>query len=263
MTRLKLIDLSKLHTKELGSLAATVYDKVQTLLTAKLIPQKIVDNLHEAIVTFNKSIGSKANTEETKQLHECDDAEDITIQELKGAAQGAYSRRQGDIHSAGALILTLIRRHGYEFQNFRIPVEIDTVDQLVSEINASPELTAAVVTIGAKEMVERLAKENAATKACWLKVQDHRSNNDPTSQEAVRLLRSVLSQTFRYLDTMTEVEPEVAKVVKDVNTIIDPFVTTIRSRATILANKKKEDANHPKDEKTPDTKPKDNGEVKK
>lgn len=240
MIRLKTLNLGKLLVKELGSLAGLVRIKLSVLVTGKHIPEKMVTNLEVALQQFDEAVGSDANPEQTKQLHAFDDLTDSSLEELKGIANGAAVRRDENIRSAGLEVLHAIRRRGYEMQNFPIRVEMDTVEQLVADIKASPTLTASVATIGATEVITRMDKENGDTKAYWLSIREGKASSSVSSFEATRQLRAAVSQVFQYLNTMSDIEPEVANTIEQLNAVLEPYITALKARETIRETKKEE-----------------------
>ena len=240
MIRIKTIYLRKLLVKELGSLAVSVIERLEVLVTGKHIPQKMVDTVKESKVEFDAAIGSKANPEDTKELHAKDDICDDSVQELKGVATSASLRRDEKVRGAGERVLTAIRRRGFNMQNFRIPVEVEAITLLLGDIKASPELTADIATIGATEVVTRLEPEAADVKRCWDKIQANTVTGTLTSAEGTRRLSSSLSQVFQYLDSVSDYEPEVAAAIEQINAVIEPYAITLKSRATIRENEKKE-----------------------
>ena len=240
MLRIKQINLGKLLVKEVGSLAAFVIGKLEVLLVGKHVPPKMVDSIKETNKDFDKAVGSNANPEQTKLLHAKDNVCDDSLQELKGLAISATLRRDEKVRGAGERVLIAIRRRGFNMQNFRIPVEVEAITLLVGDIKSSPELTADIATIGATEVVARLEPEAADVMRCWDKIQASSVTGNLTSVEATRRLRASLSQVFQYLDSVSDYEPEVAAAIEQINAVIEPYAITLKSRATIRENEKKE-----------------------
>jgi hypothetical protein len=240
MIRLKTLYLGKLLVKELGSLAGLVRIKLGVLVTGKHIPEKMVTNLDVALQQFDVAVGSDANPEQTKKLHAFDDLTDSSLEELKGIANGAAVRRDEKIRSAGLEVLQAIRKRGYEMQNFPIRVQMDTVEQLVADIKASPTLTASVATIGATEVITRIEKENGDTKAYWLSIREGKASSSVSSFEGTRQLRAAVSQVFQYLNTMSDIEPEVANTIEQINAILEPYISALKTRETNREKKKEE-----------------------
>ncbi len=240
MLRIKQINLGKLLVKEVGSLAAFVIGKLEVLLVGKHVPQKMVDSIKETNKDFDKAVGSNANPEQTKLLHAKDNVCDDSLQELKGLAISATLRRDEKVRGAGERVLIAIRRRGFNMQNFRIPVEVEAITLLVGDIKSSPELTADIATIGATEVVARLEPEAADVMRCWDKIQARSVTGNLTGVEGTRRLSSSLSQVFQYLDSVSDYEPEVAAAIEQINAVIEPYAITLKSRATIRENEKKE-----------------------
>lgn len=136
MVRIKSINLKKLLVKELGSLAVSVIERLEVLVTGKRVPQKMVDTVKVSKVEFDAAIGSKAKPEDTQELHDKDDICDSSVQELKGVATTATLRRDEKVSGAGERVLTAIRRRGFNMQNFRIPVEVEAITLLVGDIRS-------------------------------------------------------------------------------------------------------------------------------
>lgn len=241
MVRIKDVNLKRLQVKEVGSMAAFVIAKLGVLLLGKYVPQKMVDTITKSKLEFDAAIGSDTNPEQTNELHAKDQTCDDSFQELKGLCFSATLRRQDNIRAAGERVTTAIRHRGYNMQEFRIPVQIDTMTQLINDIKASPELTADVATIGGTEVVVRLTTEVADLKSFWEKTQAGKVTGNLTSAEGTRRMCSSLSQVFQYLDSMSDFEPAVASAIEQINAVIEPYATTIKSRATIRENKKKVD----------------------
>ena len=240
MIRIKSINLRKLLVKELGSLAVSVIERLEVLVTGKHIPQKMVDTVKNSKEEFDAAIGSKENPQDTKLLHAKDDICDESVQELKGLAISATLQRDEKVRGAGERVLIAIRRRGFNMQNFRIPVEVEAITLLVGDIKSSPELTADIATIGATEVVARLEPEAADVMRCWDKIQASSVTGNLTSVEGTRRLSSSLSQVFQYLDSVSDYEPEVAAAIEQINAVIEPYAITLKSRATIRENEKKE-----------------------
>ena len=240
MLRIKQINLGKLLVKEVGSLAAFVIGKLEVLLVGKHVPPKMVDSIKETNKDFDKAVGSNANPEQTKLLHAKDNVCDDSLQELKGLAISATLRRDEKVRGAGERVLTAIRHRGYNMQEFRIPVQVDAMRQLLNDFKESPELTADIATIGATDVVVRMEPEVNDLGSFWQSIQEGKSADSLTSIEATRRLRASLSQVFQYLDSVSDYEPEVAAAIEQINGAIEPFAVTIKSRATIRENEKKE-----------------------
>ncbi|TCN70131.1 DUF6261 family protein [Acetobacteroides hydrogenigenes] len=238
--RILSLDLSKLQVKEVGSLAAFVIKRLMVLLTGKHVPQKMVDNILDANKDFDRAVGSNVNPEQTKVLHLKDDVCDSSLQELKGLAIAATVRRDENVRSAGERVLTAIRHRGYNMQEFRIPVQVDTMRQLLADIKESPSLTADIATIGATDVVVRMEPEVNDLGNFVESIQDVNGADNLSSVEATRRLRSSMSQVFQYLNSVSDYEPEVAAAIEQINGAIEPFAVTIKSRATIRENEKKE-----------------------
>lgn len=240
MLRIKQINLGKLLVKEVGSLAAFVIGKLEVLLVGKHVPQQMVDSIKETNKDFDRAVGSNANPEQTKLLHVKDDVCDGSAQELKGLAISATLRRDEKVRGAGERVLTAIRHRGYNMQEFRIPVQVDAMRQLLTDIKESPSLTADIATIGATEVTVRMVAEVDDLGSFWQSIQEGNSADSLTSIEATRRLRASLSQVFQYLDSVSDYEPEVAAAIEQINGAIEPFAVTLKSRATIRENEKKE-----------------------
>ena len=246
MVRILQVNLSKLKVKEVGSLAAFVVAKMKVLLASKQVPEKMVDSIIKANADFDEAVGSGANPEQTKELHEKDDLCDASFQELKGQAIAASLRRDESIRSAGERVLTAIRHRGYNMQEFRIPVQVDAMSQLLVDFEESTTLKVDVATIGATEVVVRLKTEVADLGGTWQLIQEGKSANSLSSVEATRKLRTLMVQVFKYLDSVSDYEPEVAAAIEQINGAIAPFAATLKSRATIRENKKNDDKKNSK-----------------
>jgi hypothetical protein len=240
MIRVLSFDLSKLQVKEVGSLSNFVIYKLDELLAGTYVPPKMVDSIKASKKDFDGAVGSNANPEETKMLHAKDDLCDDSLQELKGLAVSATRRRDERMRDAGGSIIVAIRHRGYNMHEFRIPVQVDVMEQLIADIKTSPALTADMVTIGAAEVVERMETEVADLKAFWGKIQDGKAGDNLSSVEATRRMRAMLNRVFQYLNSISEYEPDVADAIVHINSVIEPFIIAIKSRATIRENNKKE-----------------------
>lgn len=241
--RILSFDLSKLLVKEVGSLAIFVISKLEVLLVGKHVPQKMVDNIKETNRDFDRAVGSSANSDQNKVLHAKDDLCVSSVQELKGLATIATLRRDEKVRDSGERVLTAIRHRGYNMQEFRIPVQVKAMMQLLNDIKESPSLTADIATIGATDVVVRMEPEVTDLMNFWQSIQDGKAADSLSSVEATRRLRASLSQVFQYLDSVSDYEPEVAAAIEQINGAIEPFAITIKSRATIRENKKKEAEN--------------------
>ncbi|WP_047447453.1 DUF6261 family protein [Alistipes sp. ZOR0009] len=241
MTRILQVNLSRLQVKELGSLAAFLIAKLTVLVTGKHVPQKMVDTITEIKADFDGAVGSSANPEQTKELHAKDALCDASFQELKGLATAASLRRDESISSAGERVLTAIRHRGFNMQKFRIPVQVDAMNQLLGDLAEPATLKIDVATIDATEVVARLKTEVTDLGDTWQHIQEGKSADSLTSIEATRRLRASVVQVFKYLDSVSDYEPEVAAAIEQINGAIAPFATTLKSRATIRENKKDDD----------------------
>lgn len=238
MTRITSFNLKKLHRRELGSLTLFVTDRVEVLLPGNHIPAPMVELLKEAKVLFDASIGPDTNPLETRQQHALYALCVASSRELRGLVESAMLRRQEDLQMAGSMVLRAIKRRAKNPSRLGIPVGVEAMRQLINDVKESPELAAAVATIGATEVVERMEQECAECGAYWTKIRDARVGVT-SSLVATRRLCSALSRVFRYLNSMADYDAEVAKAIGEVNGAIEPFATTIKSRATLKANRGK------------------------
>jgi hypothetical protein len=230
-------NLKKLHRKELGSLVLFVTDRVEVLLPGNHIPSAMVEQLREAKAVFDASTGPDTNPQETKEQHALYALCVASSRELRGLVQSALLRRQEDLQRAGSMVLRAIKRRGKNPSRLGIHVGVDAMRQLTNDVRESPELAAAVAAIGATEVVERMEQECTACDAYWTKIREGRAGVT-SSRMATYRLRLALSGVFRYLDSMADYDAEVAKAIREVNAVVEPFVVTIKSRATIRAKKK-------------------------
>jgi hypothetical protein len=226
-----------LHRKEVGSLALFVTDRVEVLLPGNHIPLAMVEQLKAAKVVFDASTGPNTNPLETRQQHALYALCVASSRELRGLVESAMLRRQEDLQRAGRMVLRAIKRRAKNPSRLGIPVGVEAMRQLTNDVSQSPELAAAVAAIGATEVVERMEQECAECGAYWTKIRDGRAGGI-SSMVATRRLCSGLSRVFRYLNSMADYDAEVAKAIVEINAVVEPFVVTIKSRATIKAKKK-------------------------
>ncbi|WP_320054668.1 DUF6261 family protein [uncultured Acetobacteroides sp.] len=245
MVRITSFNLKKLHRRELRSLAMFVTDRVEVLLPGSHIPRAMVEQLQAAGVVFDASTGPDTNPLETKEQHALYALCVASSRELRGLVESALLRRQEDLQRAGRMVLRAIKRRAKNPRRLAIPVGVEAMRQLANDVRESPELAAAVAAIGATEVVERMEQEASACGAYWTKIRDGRAGGI-SSMEATRRLRSALSRVFRYLNSMADYDAEVCKTIAEINAVAEPFVVTLKSRATIRAKKKKEAEEAPK-----------------
>jgi hypothetical protein len=238
MSHITSFNLKKLHRKELGSLTIFVTDRVEVLLPSNHIPSAMVELLKEAKAVFDASTGPDTNPLETKQQHALYALCVASSRELRGLVEAAVRRRQEDLRKAGRMVLTAIKRRGKNLSRLGIPVGVEAMRQLANDVRESPELAAAVAAIGATEVVARMEQECTECGAYWTKIREGRAGGT-SSLAATRRLRSALSKVFRYLDSMADYDAEVETAICEINAVIEPFVVTIKSRATMRKAKKK------------------------
>jgi len=239
MARTTSLNLKKLHRKEIGSLTMFVTEKVEVLLPGNHIPLALVELLAGAKEVFNASVGPDTNPLETKEQHALYALCVASSRELRGMVESALRRRSEVLREAGQTVLTAIKRRGKNPRRLGIPVGVEAMRLLVRDVGESPELAAAVAAIGATEVVERMGLECTECRAYWMKIRDGRAGGT-SSLAATQRLRSTLSKVFRYLDSMADYDAEVAAAIAEINAVVEPFVASIKSRATIRAKKKKE-----------------------
>lgn len=234
-------NLKKLHRKEIGSLTIFVTEKVEVLLPGNHIPLALVELLKGAKVVFDASVGPNTNPLETKEQHALYALCVASSRELRGMVESAIRRRSEELREAGYTVLTAIKRRGKNLKRLGIPVGVDAIRLLVHDVRESPELAAAVAAIGATEVVERMEQEYTECGAYWMKIREGRAGGT-SSLAATQRLRSTLSKVFRYLDSMADYDAEVATAIVEINAVVEPYVASIKSRATIRANRKKKEA---------------------
>ena len=243
MTQLVLLNLSKLQVKEVGSLALYIDEKIGPLAVKNEVFVPAITEFKDALGVFNQSVGSDANPEQTKMLHSLDSNTDESFKVLKGLASTASNRRQPNVKTAGLLVENVIRKHGYELQILPIHVEVDRVEQLVKEIRSTPSLTAAITLIGGDADLDQLEADNNATKAYWLGMNDAKSTDTSIySVTASRNLKASISKIFQLLNVMASFNADVEKVILALNPILEKYATTLKSRATELANAKEQES---------------------
>lgn len=237
MPHITTFNLKKLHRKEVGSLAEFVTKRVEVLLPGNHIPAALVELLKEAKVVFDASTGPDTNPLETKQQHALYALCVASSRELRGLVESAMLRRQEDLRKAGRMVLTAIKRRGKNMSRLSIPVGVNAMQLLLTDVRESPELAAAIAAIGATEVVVRMEQECSECFNFWMRIRDERAGRQ-TSFEATRRLRSALSKVFRYLNSMADYDGEVAVTIHDINAVIRPFAITIKSRDTLKKEKK-------------------------
>lgn len=251
MKKIISFSLSRLFVKELGTLARNVELVVKGLLSGKLIPQKLVDDLTAGIATYDRAVGKLTPSELAELAKTFDDERDSIILAIKGLVISARYRMEEAVRSAGKKIEAAIRHRGWQMQEASYAAETNEINQLLGDIAGTPELKSASTTLGSDVLFEQLGVANRKFEGnAQKRIEVEVAKGDLSSAEAVRLLESTLQTVFGYLDSVSGVYPEVAAAIDTINGTIEPLAVQIKTRATILEKKKEED----KKKNTPSTK---------
>lgn len=240
MKKLIAFNMARLFVTELGTLARNVQNAVKGLLTVKLIPQKLADDLDAAVVVYNHSVGALAPSELAELAEKYDDERGNIEMATKGMVLSAKYRPEENVRAAGRRLEEAIRHRGWSMQNESYGTETTLVDQLLDDIRSSAQLTSDAVTVGITSLLELLDLSNKRFKDNEQK-RNAAEVGSVTSNEAVHNLQAAIQTIFGYLNSVSGVYPEVASAIDDLNVAIEPLVGQIKTRAT-LAEKKKEEA---------------------
>lgn len=215
---------------------------VKGLLSGKLIPQKLVDDLTAAIAAYDRAVGKLAPSELAALAKAFDDERDSIILAIKGLVVSARYRMEEAVRTAGKKLEEAIRHRGWQLQEDSYAAETNEINQLLGDIAASPELKSASTTLGSDILFEQLGVANKKFEGNELKrIEADVAKGDLSSSEAVHQLEVALQTVFGYLDSVSGVYPEVAASIDTINGTIESLAAQIKTRATIL-EKKKEDA---------------------
>lgn len=237
--------MARLLVTELGSLARNLQSVVKGLLTAKVVPQKLVDDLDAAVVVYNRSVGALTPSELSELAKSIDDERGNIELAVKGVVLSTKYRTEENIRSAGRRLEEAIRHRGWSMQDESYSSETTLVNQLLDDIKSSAQLTSDAATVGITSLFDQLGLCNQR----FIDNEQKRNSaqvGSVTSVEAVRGLQASIQTVFGYLNSVSGVYPEVASAIDDLNVAIAPLVEQIKTRATILEKKKEE-------EKKPDT----------
>lgn len=240
MKKIISFNIGRLFVTELGTLARNLQDAVKGLLTVKLIPQKMVDDLDAAIVVYNRSVGKLTASELTELAKKLDDERDDLYLAIKGVVVSSRYRPEENVRSAGRRLEDAFRHRGWSMQNESYGTETTLIDQLLGDIKNSTQLTSDVATLNIGSLFEQFEQGNNRFKGNdHDRVAAEDAKGDMTSAEAVRNLQATIQPIFGYLNSVSGVYPEVAAAIGTLNNSIEPLVETLKTRTTI-AEKSKE-----------------------
>ena len=244
MKRIIAFNIARLFVKELGTLARNVQDAVKGLLSVKLIPQKLVDDLDAAVVVYNRSVGALTPSELAELAKSIDDERGNIELAIKGVVLSTKYRPEENIRTAGRRLEEAIRHRGWSMQNESYGTETTLVDQLLDDIKGSTQLTSDAATVGITSLFDQLGLCNQRFKDNEKKRNDGEVGS-VTSEEAVRRLQATIQTIFGYLNSVSGVYPEVESAIDALNVAIAPLVEQIKTRATIAEKKKEEEKKNP------------------
>lgn len=244
MKRIIAFNIARLFVKELGTLARNVQNAVKGLLSVKLIPQKLADDLDAAVVVYNRSVGALTPSELAELAKSIDDERGNIELAIKGVVLSTKYRPEENIRTAGRRLEEAIRHRGWSMQDESYSSETTLVDQLLDDIKGSAQLTSDSATVGITSLLDMLGLCNQRFKDNEKKRNDGEVGS-VTSEEAVRRLQATIQTIFGYLNSVSGVYPEVESAIDALNVAIAPLVEQIKTRATIAEKKKEEEKKNP------------------
>lgn len=249
MKKIVKISLTRLFVKEMGTLARNVLTVVKELLSAKLIPQKMVDDLTAAVEAYNRTVGKITSSMFTAMAKQLDQERDNILLALKGLVVSARYRVEEEVRSAGRQLEEAIRHRGWQMQLDSYVAETNEINQLLGDIRDSIVLKRAVTTLNADSLIEQLERCNRSFEENERqRVAAEVAKGNTTSSEVVHNLQEAIQNVFGYLNSVSGVYPEVASAIDTLNASIETLVEQLKTRATIAA-KKKQEAKSKRDEK--------------
>jgi hypothetical protein len=214
---------------------------VKGLLSGKLIPQKLVDDLTVAIAAYDRAVGKLAPSELAALAKTFDDERDSIVLAIKGLVISARYRMEEAVRSAGKKLASCIRHRGWQMQEASYAAETNEINQLLGDIAASPELKSASTTLGSDILFEQLGIANKKFEDnAQKRIVADGAKGDLSSTEAVHQLEVTLQTVFSYLNSVSGVYPEVAAAIDTINGTIEPLAAQIKTRATVVEKKKEE-----------------------
>lgn len=166
----------------------------------------------------------KVNTQLlTKNVHLADDDRDTSILALETYALACSRRLDGDIRSAGTIILNEIKSHGSSIGRKPLAVESAILNEIISKFKTDQVLIDALTTLsGAPWLDEVEQSQEKYDTAVDTRREAKEGKSDVVAQEACKKVKDEVEAFNRYLDVMNDInQAGYAEIVSAIKVIIE------------------------------------------
>jgi len=237
--------INRMRTGEAQTFGSRVLKCMETFDLAGLMLLVMFTKLTNSVELLSQVLVKYKHIDKTKALKLSDEIRDNCFLAFRKALASLALRRDQIKAARSNKLLDVIRQHGWDIHNMSYSDESSHLTDLIQNIEGTPELASALISLGLTDLLEELKATQAEFETLYHdRAQSAAMMLDTNGRNASKEVINDCMKLFQVIDSLYIVhqKPEYLQMAELINEVVDSQAQVIRARIT-RATEKEENPN--------------------